>query len=146
MCNQLHRDTISIRKKGFGYKIIQKSKSKIRPMVNLRLSRSFLENDWNIWNPKKALYYGDIGFCFFLSKREANKCLNAWLKLTIDETNHYKYQIRKIQYAEGIGKHIESHIMKGFDFQIALCRKFKFMEGELDYSSWRHSRRILGNK
>lgn len=128
MCNQLHSDTIKIRKKGFGYKIIRKDKSIFRPMVFLTFKRSFLADDWNIWNPDKAIHYGDIGFCFFLSKREANKCLNVWLKRCIDEINYDKYQIRKIQYEEGIGKHIESHIMKGFNFQIALCKKFKFME------------------
>lgn len=73
---------------------------------------------WVIW--KAPVGYGD-GFCFFLTRKEAKKCLSSFYR-------DYRLVIRKIKYRKGLGKRLESGISRNVPFEIALCKEFKIIE------------------
>jgi hypothetical protein len=117
----LHGDSKLIPKTGFGYKIFERRESKLTPMCD---SFSFGKlGKWVKWDSDRFGGKG-IGFCFFLTKEEADRLLLAWNK----DTGIRKCIIMQIEYNNGLGTHSEHNIMCGRSFQIALCREFRIVK------------------
>ena len=68
---------------------------------------------------------GGGGFCFFLKKKEAIRAndLHSWLR-----GSDARQIVVKICYFEGIGKHIETKFLGSYEFEVALCKKFRFVK------------------
>lgn len=120
MCSYLHHDSKPIKKEGIGHKIF---KNINRPLFTPgRIYECKDKNNFICWNFD---FKGD-GFCFFLNRKEAVKCLNV-LKRFNSETYNECF-VKKIEYKKGLGKHIEDGITKCINFKIALCKQFKIIE------------------
>ncbi len=119
MCNGLHPDSTPIPKMGYGWKIVIKKKNgEIISLVNRR-PYSNRERGIITWQ------VGNGGFCFFLKKKEAIKASRAydWLRGVDAEQI-----VVKIHYFGGMGKHIETRFISNYGFEIALCKKFRFVK------------------
>jgi hypothetical protein len=124
MCNKLHADAVPIKKTGFGWKIVGQS---VKGNLSLCLRDVYISDfeGWISWaeppnDPIPPPPCEDIkGFCFFPTKREAERCLRKW------GCSYNK--IVRIQYRRGLGRHIERHMILGEKFDIALCKEFKFV-------------------
>jgi hypothetical protein len=140
MCNKLHNDSIPIEESGIAYKIfsrqsIKKSKTGEKRLFKMtessfNIHSIFEENTWIKWDSK--LYYDQDGFCFLLTKEEAELLATAWsFWINTSEwvnTSETKFEIRKIEYKNGLGKHLENGIIEKRPFLIALCKDFKIGE------------------
>lgn len=137
MCNMLHKEKAKpIKKEGFGYKIFYRPgdispdlKSCVSGDNYLKITPdSWNRDEWFIWDGSLfGDYYSQLGFCFFLSKREAKKAMHDWARSTMQPK---KYVVRKIAYSDGMGKHVDCGFT-GAPYMIALCKKFKILEGEV---------------
>lgn len=134
MCNRLYEKSEKIKKEGFGYKIFSLDNKNCFDET----AYSKQKNNWVKWghsfyeqtqmNKQKELIHfigKENGFCFFLTKKEAMKCLNRLQNIYLHKFN--KHKIKKIQYKEGMGKHIEYQIDGDTPFEIGLCKQFKIM-------------------
>jgi hypothetical protein len=123
MCNSVHLDTKPIKKTGVGYKLFATKLvgQRYRPIFTDRLYKKkyYKGKKWVIWNEAS-----EEGFCFFLTKKEAQKLLNNLRK---DEDGSYEnIKIKKIQYEGGLGKHWEDGITEKV-FLIGLCTHFRII-------------------
>ena len=130
MCNRLHGDSTPINEEGIGYKIFFKVGSNLSRMV-IPLSESpYPKNRWVRWNGR----FGgkEFGFCFFLSLKEAKKCLRAWCKEYPDDLppsyHMTDYSIHEIKYKKGLGSHREWGIITNIGFKVSICKEFKIGE------------------
>ncbi len=122
MCNNLHSDSKPIPKSGYGWKIIilstgtNQTLSAVDHSIYTKNERGIIE-----WSNKT----GNGGFCFFLTKKEALRANKSW-----DWTRYCqgKQKIVKIRYFDGMGKHQEIHFITNHTFEIALCKKFRFVK------------------
>lgn len=119
MCNQLHKEFKKIKSKGYGYKIFGIKDSPCFGF-NKQMYSKICKDDWIIWDCE----YGD-GFCFFTSKKEAIRLLKSLVNFSRDYSEHY---IKRIEYRQGMGKHLECNIEKGQNYEIAICKEFKILE------------------
>ena len=123
MCNFKHYDSASkvqkIPKEGVGWKIFDTFGGGLLSMV---LWQSYRKTDQEIiWDND---LFGD-GFCFFRSKREANRCLQAWIPET--DTGR-SYTIKKIAYSGGLQSHLENRLIsRSGSFRISLCKSFRIL-------------------
>lgn len=129
MCNLLHSDSKPIPENGFGYKIFTKGpKDSLVPVFGR--SSYVKAKDWINWRP--SLYWNDqrthieTGFCFFMTKKEAEKMLKACQGA--DRGSYNDCCILKIQYRKGLGCHKEGGVITGKFFKTALCKGFKILE------------------
>lgn len=137
MCNNLHNKYTPIKETGFGYKIFTKNLNpKIRALSGFFKFSKYYIGTLYIWDkymnytfiPDK---YGD-GFCFFLTKKEAVRCLKEYTKkrrLRSKSQDYKRMVIKKIQYFKGLGKQIEDHMVQG-SYLITLCKQFKILREE----------------
>lgn len=121
MCNQIHRDKESrvrkIAESGVGWKIFS---PKLGSMSGRFPNRYWSDKDrWIRWDRDLA-YPDDAGFCFFRTKREAFRCLEAW-NSSLSSNNI----VRKIRYRGGLISQWEKGITNKGIFRIALCTEFK---------------------
>ena len=133
MCNKLHSYSRPIRKKGKGWKIFEVVGNSLRQMSprdafnRNRTIPPYDKNIWINWSTELQPYESDdFGFCFFLDKNEAERCLKEWRK-----DDHNTYILLPIEYKKGLGKHLELHIIWGFEFESSLCKEFKIIEEQI---------------
>jgi len=158
MCNFLHKNSTPITKRGVGWKIFrpclqsyQNSKD-IRSLQSYQNSASpkhigslFSRSKYSTNKGRSVIwgygYFGD-GFCFFLTKGEAEKALNLLIKSTRYENySHMGYGISayssavivKITYEDGIGQHLENNMVFDTNLKIAICKKFRVHKDEKKY-------------
>ena len=116
MCNKLHGNFKHIKKAGFGYKLFSYNpKARIhyyRPMFPDG-RESFKSEDINKWDPKFNRR-GD-GFCFFLTKRGAEKYQKNY-------SCFRERTIRKIKYYKGLGK------CRHGSETYSICKEFQILE------------------
>lgn len=130
MCNNLHPDSKKIPLSGIGWKIFYPydlypfvdypSKKTVLIALFTRSSYELNHGETAIWNSSME---ANSGFCFFLSKEEAEKALIA-----LKEYNDVFFKdsvIVKITYEEGLGSHEENSIINGKSFHTAICKKFR---------------------
>lgn len=118
MCNSLHSDSKPIRRRGAGWKIFHARGYELCSFIDLlpyqttdvkRKSCSW-NKPWSCDNDRPS-----DGFCFFTSKKIANKAKDYFYGGSI---------VVKIKYKGGLGKHIEKHFVSGELIPIALCKEF----------------------
>jgi hypothetical protein len=115
MCNSLHKNSKPIDKVGFGYKIVANDKNCFRGAFNSTIK--FYTGEKYTWFKS---YPKNQGFCFFLSKKEAER-FNRRLLPTC-----YAFNVVKIQYSGGMGCHTERNSIKGA-WKMALCKSFTIL-------------------
>lgn len=131
MCNCVHESgTRPIKKEGFGYKIFGPK----RTTCFCSSHPYTLTEQRVIWaDDQKPLYHQktiEKGFCFFLQKRTAQRCLKA---IRIEDTQNGVCDswadalfVEKIRYFKGLVRQSESAIVAKH-FEIALCKEFEFI-------------------
>ena len=130
MCNFMHNDSVPIKKSGKGWKIFEKpqlSWIKLKPMAQLN-ARPYPINESIIWEDYlfQPMYdqienKNEKGFCFFLTRKEAQRCFDDWVY------NH-NCIIRRIEYKQGLGKHNENGISGShLYYLVALTKEFKIL-------------------
>ena len=126
MCNYLHDNYKPIPKKGFGWKIFQVKNGELCSLLAGDFYKKN-EGEWVEWDWR----YGD-GFCFYLSRDEARRALREWVKRDplLSEMYKIKYKVAFIEYEKGLGSFVEKNMIKGCDFEIALCQKFRVINKE----------------
>lgn len=118
MCNKLHGNFKHIKKTGFGYKLFSYNynpKARIhyyRPMFPDG-KESFKSEEINKWEPKFNRR-GD-GFCFFLTKKGAEKYQKNYLCFR-------ERTLRKIKYYKGLGK------CRHGSGTYSICKEFQILE------------------
>lgn len=120
MCNELHHDSTPINESGFGWKIFNVDKQGNFYSLVFEI---YFENGEAQWN--KEAKEGS-GFCFFLTKEEAERAKIAWE----NRNTTVNCVVKKIAYHGGLGKHQERSFIYPESFETALCTKFKVLEEE----------------
>ena len=122
MCNFKHVDeeskVQSIPESGTGWKIFKKVENELCSMTMLR---SYQKTRNKI---KWFEAFGD-GFCFFLSKAGANKCLTDWLEVAYAQDKNFV--VKKIKYSGGLQSHLERKIIFGNSYRVSLCKEFEIL-------------------
>lgn len=124
MCNKLHKDSVPIRKSGFGYKAF---------IVEDGILKSwYLQITYKTSDSKPAEKFEKAvavtndhfeGFCFFPNKKDANK---AYKLIGVTPA----VVIKRIKYFGGKGKHIDDGFArKRFKIFTALCTEFYPVDG-----------------
>lgn len=124
MCNFLHKNSKKIPKSGDGWKIFFTSKNGVLSTLFCSLKYRKSKDCWIKWKPRNVyLNEEKRGFCFFLTKRTADKAIRLFKKYNNDfYGNCY---IFKIKYNEGLGTHLEDGMIYGHRITIAICKQFK---------------------
>lgn len=128
MCNRRHRDGVPIKRHGIGWKIFdQTTDSKSGALANLvtcfgGAPISPQKSGLVKWKSKMAP--DGEGFCFFLTKEEAERCL-VTLNSPINPI------IKKLHFYGGIEKHQEVGIKSGYSFETALCKSYRILTEEV---------------
>jgi len=119
MCNSLHSNSVPIPKTGYGWKIVNIDREGNIYAAVLHVKYKSGKDGIIKWDEK------DGGFCFFLSKKEAIRAniAHVW-PLNLEQ----KIIKIKIRYGDGLGKHNETKFIGGYSFEIALCKKFRFIK------------------
>jgi len=133
MCNRRHDDGVPIKKSGSGWKIFENSHHSIDDATHkegdiyamVKRHRIFFDVD-GIVRYKREQGGWEDGFCFFLKKKEAERCLKGWLANTSYRIN--QCVLKKIHYYEGIERHQEKKICDGRKYEIALCKSYRILE------------------
>lgn len=130
MCNSMHSEYVHIPKKGFGYKIFKANGDPcFADNVYCRT------HGWIKWDDRLNRNYpfDNCGFCFFLTKKEAQRALDMWEQNYYTNDNHFNAVIdpadrviRKIEYAQGICRQEESEMIDGIIVTMALCKAWRF--------------------
>lgn len=115
MCNTLHKDSKPILPSGYGYKIFSWVDGYLCPITSVWSGIKYKRDAYNKWDMEKC-----DGFCFLLTLNEAKRLLGDWIPGV--------YEIRKIHYYGGMGKHDEDFITGKSTYEIALCRAFTILE------------------
>lgn len=120
MCNILHDNYKKIPESGKGFKLVRDlndsfiSRSPYGIILhNLRIEYSTGDDGWIEWTPRNKRK--GVGFCIFLSLKEAKRLSMIW-----------PYLIVEVEYEGGLGKHIE-YAMSHAGFEIAIVKRFKFL-------------------
>ena len=127
MCNCLHSCSEPINEKGVGYKLFDGSYllgNVLTPLFGLRAPYCSRQDGSVHWLKNKS----GNGFCFFLTKKEAERLLRE-----LQKGNNPIYKdtiVVKIKYSGGLGKHMENNIISGESFETALCESFKIHKDE----------------
>ena len=128
MCNMIHPDARSIKKKGVGWKIFKLDLNKeLLPLVNQAWYKKN-KTGWICWIDIGSV--ADVeGFCFFLQKREAERILKIWSRMFKHSMFKPTFKLCPIEYQDGLVRQNESAFLSGKTVKIALCRKFRVMKG-----------------
>lgn len=126
MCNELHIEHHSIPETGIAYKVmtfgVKGMASKCRYIDG--------KDRWIEWNKfsYKTKYTGIFGFCMFLSKDEAERCMQEWNAIFPEENAC----VKTIEYRDGLGEFIEDGIfgLNAPPFRASLCKAFRFVDKE----------------
>jgi hypothetical protein len=114
MCNNIHKEhTVPKRKSGKGWKLFSSRGSLVWGFYY----RSRYADEWIHWDD----YYRGDGFCFFFTKKEAERALREWNKITINKGNY----IHRISYENALCRQKEDKFITGETFEIGLCKSFK---------------------
>ena len=122
MCNCLHPESKPIPKSGIGWKLF-------RPNGDmLQFGGGAYKTDpdgWVRWHWRGEWHDEDnCGFCFFRTKRGAEKWAQEWY----NHTRRNIVTLCKIEYEDGLGSHVEHHFIHPHRVTTALCRKFRVIE------------------
>ena len=120
MCNKLHWNHEDISTEGHGWKLFGKGPGGRRQ--TLVFNEDYLSPVDGIVAYCEAIGDGD-GFCFFLSKQEAERAKRAW-----NDYGHMDCYLEEIEYWGGKGQQTEEEFVKAWSFRIALCKKFRIVE------------------
>jgi len=144
MCNCLHDDSVPIKEEGIGWKLFISGKNndfagdcrKANGTGHKTLLKAFV--GWFIYTSrnkgntvkwdKGRDHYGvdnDYGFCFFITRRGAERALKLWGPVGWRTKAH----LVKINYKGGLGKHKETGFV-GQGTTIALCKEFSLDPSE----------------
>ena len=121
MCNRLHENSKPIKKSGKGWKVFSKQGKKLYTWFTgqvVPLNKSI------VWKDKFNGWDNGDGFCFFLTKKEAKRCLDNCVHDIKDDV------ILPITYSVGLGKHLEDGITKG-KYLIALCKEYSIITSSI---------------
>jgi len=140
MCNRVHSEGFkSIPEKGYGWKIVRHNLNDEIMPFGIRRTVSFFKREshlsfWIKWDHKlhcslkcdgtNEVVYGeeeDYGFCFFLTRDEAEDALKSNL-LFCD-----RCRIVKIEYAEPLGSFI-SEELDAVDRRFAMCKRWRVVD------------------
>jgi len=144
MCNFIHKRSKQIPERGVGWKIFVKQpvitsfNSRYQARATMlhplfRGGRYTTNKDGSVSWQNCWSHYGD-GFCFFLTKKEAERTLNA-LQKAHDSGGWCSYSnciVVKLNYYGGLGQHIEPKVMDRKRFRTAICKRFKIHKDERD--------------
>lgn len=121
MCNYLHLDSQPIPKSGKGWKIFERQKKRLLGLLGVEY---VLTNDWVKWDKEDeigGLFPSGDGFCFFLTKEEADRVNGLWNRICTRQTI-----VVEIEYDEGLGTHTDKGMMgEDCPVEIALCKAFR---------------------
>lgn len=121
MCNRLHSNSKLIPETGMGWKMFC--------IRNFQVV-SILGEEYR-FDPNGAVIWDGIahkhsnGFCFFLTKEEAERANNLWNRYSRYSKANRDTVVLKIQYYQGLGTHSEDNFISNEVINIALCKKFK---------------------
>lgn len=127
MCNLVHPDSRAIPQKGFGYKLFSLSADRtLKPLTYAANYKS--TNGWVVWDDVYAQFHivgavtdfvkAQMGFCFFMSIREAKKARRLWGN---------PCQLIRIEYNRGLGRHFEYGFCEEASIDMAICREFRII-------------------
>ena len=123
MCNKLHENSVAIPENGYGWKLFIIDKDgNYSPLTKSFKEYNYSEEKW-INYTHDAKHYG---FCFFLTV-PTKYIIDEWKHVYVRE--EVKVVCRKIQYKNGIGKHIENNFIDK-PVEIAICRSFRILEDD----------------
>ena len=128
MCNKRHPDGVPIKKRGKGWKIFEVTPNSFYDNIHkerdiytmISRDRIFFDEDGVVRYRKEKGGWED-GFCFFLKKKEAERCLKGWLM-------SFNCLLKQIYYYEGIERHQEDGIYHGKEYEIALCKSYRILD------------------
>lgn len=128
MCNWIMRnwegDIHRIPQTGTGWKFRAKISYDKSPITKDRYQ--YDPDGWCRW---AGLYLGD-GFCFFLTKEEAELALVMWTGATAYQKDRLQLTVSEIEYEGGLGSKLEPGFIAGRGFTVGICTGFK----------WKHKR------
>lgn len=129
MCNCLHVDSVKIPKSGRGWKLFRVEGFKLKPMCwdsgNYFVEKSNAkEVVWKLFETPTCISQFDGGFCFFLLRKEAERCLRFWRERSWTSDVH-THKLFPILYSGGLGEHDEALLIRGHSFKVALCQNFE---------------------
>lgn len=118
MCNNLHDDYKKIPESGKGFKLVRElgdSFSSLYGIIlhNLRMEYFTGDDGWIEWAPRYKSK--GVGFCIFLSLKEAKRLSMIW-----------NYLIVEVEYEGGLGKQVE-YAMSNAGFETAIVKRFRFL-------------------
>lgn len=119
MCNRLHDGSEEIPTKGKGWKIFT-SKNNLGMVLYNKYNKN--GSGQIVWSNETK---GD-GFCFFMTRKEARKAIKDWKSVT-SGWKREPISIKRIEYKQGLGKHLEDPFMYCKYYQTALCKEFKII-------------------
>ena len=118
MCNKIHEEhTVPKRERGKGWKIFNIQYGVIRTLI----CRSKYKTDGDRWVRWQEWYKDGAGFCFFFTRKEAEKALKAWSKVPYV----YYCEIHQIYYDGVVCRQQEDRFVAGYSFDAGLCKAFK---------------------
>lgn len=121
MCNWIHKniESIKFKENGNGWKLFRYGYPKLLPLCygNYRKRK----DGWIEWDKEDQI--GD-GFCFFYTRKEAQRALRDWKeKATLSKNS----VLRKIQYRNSVAKQKEDNFITGIIYEIGICKEFKIL-------------------
>jgi len=138
MCNRIHEDSIvPKRKSGIGYKLfIPKNRNYPSSYYSIIINTHYKQDEdgWIRWD--NSLFCEEVlptnvnlGFCFFTSKKEAEKSNLLWNnrpgRYIISDLGFT--EVHKIQYKKAFAKHMEPGFISP-SVKISLCKEFKILD------------------
>lgn len=121
MCNRLHHDSKPIPKKGYGYKLFYMLDGKPTQLYGVD-GYDTSPDKWIRWNRGSSLLApGTYGFCFFRTRQAAQLVFERYHRVPF-------IVLSRIQYREGLGRHIEKSMIEDMKIPIALCKEFKILD------------------
>jgi len=129
MCNTLHAGYKKIPNRGKGFKIFTVGEDGLYPMFHW-LDKPYKAYVAIEWREDAEFEEGD-GFCFFLDREEAYRCIMDCVIDTYDDDcdldRAISWVILPIEYSGGKGKCIERKITEGKKYNIAIATSFRII-------------------
>jgi len=128
MCNRVHEQYEIIDEKGTGWKIFTKVNKSYATLFQSIPYKNYhgvpvREKEFSEWKTDDP-YDNELGFCFFLSRQEAENCLFAMVKFS-----YVAKEIVEIEYEGGMVKQMEENMIHPCIFEIALARRIRPVNG-----------------
>jgi len=126
MCNRLREDFTKIPAKGVAWKIFTRPSHGHLALRSLVSAEHYAttKSGWVHWNS----YDDKLGFCAFESIAETGKAVRQWVKV-VRGTRRSHFIIKKIEYKNGLGSHLETGFVHGVNMRTIIVRSFKVLGG-----------------